>query len=206
MYTAMVTGGLGSGKSTLVGLLCELGAVSIDLDEISHTLLQDDDAYIAELAERFGEGILDECGAVVPARLAARAFATPQATADLNAIAFPHIMQRANDYLLDVHCTPRTSARVLAVEVPLLTEVPQFAELADEVIAVSASPELRLRRAIERGMQPADALARLQRQPTDAQRAAIATTICPNDGSPEQLRSWAQEWWAATRAKLGQAG
>ena len=66
MYTVMVTGGIGSGKSKLVELLCERGAVSIDLDEINRRLISSNTMLIDELAERFGEEILDEDGAVVP--------------------------------------------------------------------------------------------------------------------------------------------
>ena len=202
MYTVMVTGGLGSGKSTLVDLLCEHGAVSIDLDEINRTLLSSNEDYVGELVERFGEGILDEEGAVITAELAKRAFADEASERALNAIAFPYITELANEYILDVHCTPRSDAKVLVVEVPLLTEVPEFARLADEVIAVNVPSELRLQRAIARGMDAADALARLAVQATDAQRSAIADTLCDNDGTREELAAWADAWWEQTMAKL----
>ncbi len=202
MYTVMVTGGLGSGKSTLVDLLCERGAVSIDLDEINRTLLSSNEDYVGELVERFGEGILDEEGAVITAELAKRAFADEASERALNAIAFPYITELANEYILDVHCTPRSDAKVLVVEVPLLTEVPEFARLADEVIAVNVPSELRLQRAIARGMDAADALARLAVQATDAQRSAIADTLCDNDGTREELAAWADAWWEQTMAKL----
>lgn len=202
MYTVMVTGGLGSGKSTLVDLLCEHGAVSIDLDEINRTLLSSNEDYVSELVERFGEGILDEEGAVITAELAKRAFADEASERALNAIAFPYITELANEYILDVHCTPRSNAKVLVVEVPLLTEVPEFARLADEVIAVNVPSELRLQRAIARGMDAADALARLAVQATDAQRSAIADTLCDNDGTREELAAWADAWWEQTVAKL----
>ena len=202
MYTVMVTGGLGSGKSTLVDLLCEYGAVSIDLDEINRTLLSSNEDYVSELVERFGEGILDEEGAVITAELAKRAFVDEASERALNAIAFPYITELANEYILDVHCTPRSNAKVLVVEVPLLTEVPEFARLADEVIAVNVPSELRLQRAIARGMDAADALARLAVQATDAQRSAIADTLCDNDGTREELAAWADAWWEQTMAKL----
>ncbi len=202
MYTVMVTGGLGSGKSTLVDFLCEHGAVSIDLDEINRTLLSSNEDYVGELVERFGEGILDEEGAVITAELAKRAFADEASERALNAIAFPYITELANEYILDVHCTPRSDAKVLVVEVPLLTEVPEFARLADEVIAVNVPSELRLQRAIARGMDAADALARLAVQATDAQRSAIADTLCDNDGTREELAAWADAWWEQTMAKL----
>ena len=195
MYTVMVTGGIGSGKSKLVELLCERGAVSIDLDEINRRLISSNTMLIAELAERFGEEILDEDGAVVPARLARLAFASEQATHDLNAISFPYITEAATNYILNVECVPRTNAKILVIEVQLLTEVPEFAQLADEVIAVSAPSELRLARAVTRGMDASDVLARMRAQATDAERALIADTICENICSIEELGDWADAWY-----------
>ncbi len=195
MYTVMVTGGIGSGKSKLVELLCERGAVSIDLDEINRRLISSNTMLIAELAERFGDEILDEDGAVIPARLARLAFASEQATHDLNAISFPYITEAATNYILNVECVPRTNAKILVIEVQLLTEVPEFAQLADEVIAVSAPSELRLARAVTRGMDASDVLARMRVQATDAERALIADTICENICSIEELGDWADAWY-----------
>lgn len=202
MYTVMITGGLASGKSTLRRILCEKGAVSIDLDQINATLLQGNRDYIGELVARFGEDILDPEGCVVPARLAQAAFATEADTADLNAIAFPYITAAANEYILDVHCTPRSDAKVLVIEVPLLNEVPEFAKLADEVVAVTAPSDARLARAVARGMDGSDALARLQRQASDAERVALADTVCENAGDEDDLHEWVDAWWDATMTKL----
>mgnify|MGYP002544575133 FL=1 len=195
MYTVMVTGGIGSGKSKLVELLCERGAVSIDLDEINRRLITSNAMLISELAERFGEGILDEDGSVVPSRLASVAFADEQSTRDLNAISFPYITEAATNYILNVECVPRTDAKILVVEVPLLTEAPEFAQLADEVIAVTAPSDLRLARAVARGMDAPDVLARMRMQPTDAERALIADTVCENICSIEELGNWVDAWY-----------
>ena len=150
---------------------------------------------ISELAEEFGSAILDDDGSVITGKLAERAFASPEATRAMNAITFPRITERAMEYILNIHCTPRTDAEVLVIEVPLLTEVPEFAKLADEVIAVNASEDVRLMRAIERGMNPADALARIDAQPSDTERDALADTICDNAGSHEELAAWVDQWF-----------
>lgn len=196
MYTVMVTGGIGSGKSTLCKMLYEKGALSVDLDAVARTLLETDTMMISELAEEFGAGILDEDGMIVPARLAKRAFASPEATKAMNAITFPRIVAQVSDYVLDVHCVPRHHAKALVIEVPLLTDAPELVRLADEVIAVTAPVELRLARAVARGMDADDVMRRMELQPTDAERAAIATTICENAGSPEDLQAWADAWWS----------
>lgn len=195
MYTVMVTGGIGSGKTTLVELICERGAVSIDLDEINRRLIASNAMLISELAARFGEEILDEDGAVVPSRLARLAFADEQSTRDLNAISFPYITEAATNYILNVECVPRTDAKILVVEVPLLTEAPELAQLADEVIAVTAPSDLRLARAVARGMDASDVLARMWMQPTDAERALIADTVCENICSTEELGNWVDAWY-----------
>lgn len=206
MYTVMVTGGLGSGKSTLCKLICEHGAMSMNLDEIYRGLLESNENMIADLADRFGDGILDDSGMVIRSKLAEEAFSDEQSTKDLNAITFPYIMAMTNDYLLDVHCVPRSSSKVLVVEVPLLTEVPEFAQLADEIIAVNVPSDVRLQRAVARGMNPADALKRLQVQPTDAERDAIADTVCDNSGTEDDLRAWADAWWEDRMNKIDAAG
>lgn len=205
MYTVMVTGGLGSGKSTLCKLICEHGAMSMNLDEIYRGLLESNENMIADLADRFGDDILDDAGMVIRSKLAEEAFSDEQSTKDLNAITFPYIMAMTNDYLLDVHCVPRSSSKVLVVEVPLLTEVPEFAQLADEIIAVNVPSDVRLQRAVARGMNPVDALKRLQIQPTDAERDAIADTICDNSGTEDDLRAWADAWWGDCMKKLDAA-
>ena len=195
MYVVMITGGIGSGKSTLRRLLCEHGAVSIDLDQIARTLMDNEQQMVNELVDVFGPQILEEDGSVNRAALASAAFASDAATQAMNAITFPYIMREANEYVLNVHCTPRTSSKVLVVEVPLLTEMPRFADLADEVIAVEVPQLQRLARCVERGMDAQDALARMGRQPTDAQRAAMADTICDNSGNEDDLRTWVDAWW-----------
>jgi dephospho-CoA kinase len=202
MYTVMVTGGIGSGKSTLCKLLCEHGAVSIDLDEINRGLLQDNGDYIRDLTKRFGADILDENGDIDRSALAARAFASPEAEKDLNKIAFPYITAEASEYILDVHCTPRSDALVLVVEVPLLTEVPELIELADEVIAVTAPLDVRMQRLLDRGMDATDALNRINVQASDEERAAIADTICENGGSLEDLEKWVDNWWLSYTSQL----
>lgn len=195
MYTVMVTGGLGSGKSTLAGALCSRGAVSINLDEINRMLLSSNAMLIADLAARFGEDILDDEGAVITSLLAQRAFKNEQATKALNDISFPYITEAATDYILGVECVPRTDAKVMVVEVPLLTEVPEFARLADEVIAVVAPSDLRLARAVARGMDALDAMRRMEVQPSDAERVAIADTVYENTGSLDDMSAWVDGWF-----------
>ena len=91
MRVVMITGGIGSGKSTLRRLLCEKGAVSIDLDAIARTLMDNEPSMAAALADEFGPQILDEEGAVIRSELARAAFSSAAATRAMNAITFPYI-------------------------------------------------------------------------------------------------------------------
>lgn len=197
MYVVMITGGVGCGKSTLLNLLCERGAVSIDLDAIAGTLMDNEPQMVAELAGEFGPQILNGDGGVDRDALNELACASAAATRSMNEIVFPYITREANEYILDVHCTPRTHAKVLAIEVAALTDVPQFAELADEVIAIEAPQLQRLARCVESGMDTQDAINRIARQASDTERAAIVDTICDNGGSVEDLVAWVDEWWAS---------
>ena len=195
MFTVIITGGLASGKSTLAGFLCERGAALLDLDDVAHELLADDADYVSELAERFGSDILDDDGAVVPSRLAKRAFATPEDADDLDAIVLPRITERAVSYVYDAFCTSISNAGVLVVEVALLERAVELGKLANEIIAVCAAPELRVRRAIERGMFALDAARRMQLQPSDDDLERIADVVCRNEGTVDDLRAWADGWW-----------
>ena len=107
---------------------------------------------------------------------------------------FPRIIARTGELLSDAHAAA-DSDDVFIIEIPLLVEAPQFAGLASEVIAVEAPEELRVRRAVERGMDEADARARMARQASDEERRELADTICDNSGSAEELQAWAQAWW-----------
>ncbi len=197
MYTVMVTGGLGSGKSMVCEMLGDHGACSLDLDGIAHNLLENDTQMIGELTDEFGEMILDEAGNIDSKRLAAVAFVDDASAQALDDITHPRIMKVASDYLSDVHCTPPSAAPVQVVEVPLLTQYPDFARLADCVISVTAPSELRLARAIARGMDPLDATRRISLQATDAERNEIADDVIDNSGTSDALREAVDAWWSA---------
>lgn len=216
MYTLFLTGGIGSGKSTVCGLLRERGARVIDLDAVAREVL-DEPAVRRAVARRFGadvfvrpEGLLaglapcDECGPDDPfagagldrALLAERAFATPGSTADLNAITHPRILERLGELLCEPSCCMGAAPRLCVVEVPLIESCPEAAaRLADEVIAVTCPVELRRERAVARGMAGEDFDERDARQATDEQRAALAHTVLANDGDADALAAAVDAWW-----------
>lgn len=197
MYTLFVTGGIGSGKSLFVARLAHLGAHVIDLDALSHEVLEDSGA-IAELVSAFGEGICDEDGEVVRRELAARAFACPEATERLNAITHPRIFKLLQERLMGgCACCSSPQAGVNVVEVQLIDKMRDSLVLADEVLGVLAPRDARRTRAVERGMTGEDFDRRDALQLTDEQRCAYCTSTIVNDGSLEELFAKADAWWAA---------
>ncbi|NTU88478.1 MAG: dephospho-CoA kinase [Actinobacteria bacterium] len=195
MYTVMITGGIGSGKSTALAFLRSRGAAVLSLDAISRELLTGSSAMKDEIVRAFGEDVLGEEGDIEPARLAKIAFATQESAQLLDSITFPYIIEAANTYILNVHCTPTTKAPLLAVEVPLLAEAPELASLADEVISISAPEGERIVRAVERGGETEDIMARIALQATDADREKIAHTVIENTGTPEEFEEKLAAWW-----------
>lgn len=193
MHIIMVTGGLGSGKSTLCQMLGEKGAEVHDADSVARELMNTNRALLNDLATEFGEQILDENGKLIRSALAAAAFSSLKATRAMNDITFPYIHEALVAYALSAQ--NRDDAPAMVIEVPLLTELPELAHLADEVIAVEAGPMTRLARATSRGMDPNDAMTRIDIQPTDEERRRIATVICNNDGDSDALRAWVDQWW-----------
>ena len=200
----MITGGAGSGMSTLRRLMCDRGAVNIDLDAIARTLMDNESQMAAELAEEFGLQVLDDDGSVNRAALVQAACGSAAAMRSMNEILFPYIMREANEYILDVHCTPRTRAKVLVIEAPMLTDVPQFAGMADEVIALEVPQLQRLARCVEHGVDTQDAINRIACQASDAERAAVADTVCDNSGSIEELAAWVDAWWEERKDRISQ--
>ena len=197
MRTYILIGGIGSGKSTVSGLLGELGARVIDLDAVGHEVLGMPETREA-LACAFGEGVIASDGSVDRRQLAARAFATQKGTLELNAITQPRIVQRALQLLASLEAQ---GCQVAVVEIsPYAGPGGVFdplVEAARGIIAVVAPEEVRVRRAIERGMPEADVRNRISRQATDAQRRAWADIVVENNSTPEDLRQSVQAAWHA---------
>ena len=186
MQRYLLIGGIGSGKSTVSNLFLEQGAYCIDLDTIGQRQLFDADVK-RELVEAFGADILNDARQVDRARLAERAFASDEATATLNAITHPRIISMLKKRLDRGEnagsglCIIESSAYAGPGSVDGLDEV------IDGIIAVVASEELRVARAVKRGMDEADVRARMARQATDEERRRWADYVIENNGSLADL-------------------
>ncbi|TDD03757.1 dephospho-CoA kinase [Saccharopolyspora terrae] len=189
MLRVGLTGGIGSGKSTVARRLAELGAVVIDADALSREVVEPGSAGLAELVERFGEAILDESGALNRPALAATAFADEQSRLDLNAIVHPKVAELTAKRMAEA---PADS--VLVHDIPLLVEA-GYSPHYHLVIVVDADEDVRVRRLIERGLAEHDARARIAAQATDEQRREAADVWLDNAGSVEDLLTSVDELW-----------
>lgn len=194
MYVLALTGGLGSGKSTAAAVFAERGALVIDLDDVAKTLLDEVPAVRDRVAAAFGDGVVGSNGHINHKALAAAAFASEEATARLNAIVHPAVLTAVAG-ALDALVLQADAPRVVVLVIPLLAESPLFLEPVDAVLAISANEDVRIERAVERGMSREDAENRIARQAGDAERREIADYVIENDGTLEEFRADVTAFW-----------
>jgi dephospho-CoA kinase len=183
-----LTGGIASGKSTVSGILRELGAVVIDADELARDVVAKGTPGLAAVAAEFGPGILTTDGDLDRAAMGALVFSDESARKRLEAIVHPLVFERIVD--LEAHA-PEGS--VVVHDIPLLAESGRVAAPDrggfDAVIVVDAPPEVQVERMLrDRGWTEEDALARIAAQAAPEDRRAIATYVVENTGSREDLR------------------
>lgn len=194
-----LTGGVGSGKSTVAGLLAEHGAVVIDADALAREVVEKDTPGFTAVVECFGDGVVGRDGALDRPALAAIVFGDDARRADLNAIVHPLVGQR----VVELEAAAGEGA-ITVYDVPLLVES-DLAAGFEFVIVVLASVETRLRRLAGRGMAAADARSRMAAQATDEQRRAVADEVIDNDGELEGLRTAVEQVWTRLQAKAAES-
>ena len=179
-----LTGGIGSGKSTALEALAELGAATLSADAVVHELLGSDEVR-GLLVERLGPDVVDVAGAVDRAAVAARVFERDEDRAWLEQTLWPRVGARMVEWRAEVDAAdPRPAAAV--VEVPLLFESGMEAAF-DTTIAVVADESLRAERAGARGHTAV--AERAARQLSQDEKAARAGHVVRNDGTREELKA-----------------
>lgn len=187
MYLVGLTGGIGSGKSTVARLLADRGAVVIDADRIAREVVEPGTDALAEIVDRFGERVLDDEGRLDRPAVAEIVFADEAARADLNAIVHPRVRQRIGERLAEVAEEEGLGNRIVVLDVPLLVEGGTEQGYQD-VIVVTAPEDVRVQRAVaERDMDADDVRARIAAQADDEERLEVATHVIDNSGSLEDL-------------------
>ncbi|MHB1322886.1 MAG: dephospho-CoA kinase [Coriobacteriia bacterium] len=194
MYILALTGGLGSGKSTAADVFERLGALVIDLDDVAKTLIDEVPAVRDRVVEAFGPIVLTPEGTVDRQALATAAFASAESAARLDAIVHPAVLAAVSG-ALDALALQGEPPRQVVLVIPLLAESPLFLEPVDAVLAISAPEDLRIERAVQRGMTRADAEARIALQAGDAERREIADHVIGNDGDLDEFRRAIVEFW-----------
>jgi len=198
MLVIGLTGGIGSGKSTVAQLLGDLGAEVIDVDALGRVVIAPGGRAERAVLDEFGAdiaGIADGDGHIDRAALARIVFGRPDALARLTAISHPVI-----NVELAVRLDAFASDAIVVLDMAILVESNlgrvDPAHSYSRVIVVEAPIELRLQRAMQRGMAEADARARISSQATDEQRRAVADAVVVNDGDLATLSARVDDLWS----------
>jgi dephospho-CoA kinase len=187
-----LTGGIGSGKSTVASHWVALGAHLIDTDALARTLTLPGGAAIAALSEEFGPDVLDHSGALDRARMRALAFADPDVKRRLEGILHPLIGGEA------MRLAAQLSSAAIVFDVPLLGEASPWRARCDRIAVVDCSEAAQVERVMLRsGWDAAQIRSVIAQQTPRATRRAIADAVVDNDspGTLEQLRLAARALW-----------
>jgi dephospho-CoA kinase len=186
-----LTGGIGSGKSTVSALLAAKGAVVVDADAVVHELQRPGTAVFEAMVDRFGNGIVAADGSLDRSAVADIVFNDPDALADLNGIVHPAVgaeIVRRMDEL-------STTDALVVLDVPLMVESARGYPVAG-LIVVDVDPDVAVRRLVEkRGMREDDARARIARQASREERRARADVVIENSGSLDDLAAQVDRAW-----------
>ncbi len=187
-----LTGGIGAGKSEVAGLLVARGAVLIDADQVARDVVAPGGPAYQPLIDRFGPGIVAEDGTIDRPALAAVAFADDDARADLNGITHPAIgvaMIEARDALEDTD-------NIVVLAIPLLTALHRETVKLRLVVVVDCPTDIALERLLsQRGMDRADAEARIRAQISREERVKDADYVLDNSGDRSALEAEVAKLW-----------
>ena len=174
-----VTGGIGSGKSTVAGMLRQNGAALIDADAIARSVTEAGGAAIAALRDEFGPDYITD-GALDRARMRTLVFSDPTAKQRLEAIVHPFVRREIAHAAAQAH---RAGHALIVFDIPLLTESPRWARQLDAVLVVDCREETQIQRVQMRSGLTADAVrAIMATQSPRATRRAAADLVVYNDG------------------------
>lgn len=174
-----LTGGIGSGKTTVARMLGDRGFYVVDADAIARDIVAPGSPALQELSESFGSGILLPDGSLNRGELAARAFVDKEHTALLNSITHPRIQEETQKRIAE-------APGDVIYDMPLLVDNDLHHDM-DLVIVVDVDPETRVKRLAGRGIGEEDARRRIAAQIPDEVRRAAADIIIDNNGSVEDL-------------------
>ncbi len=191
-----VTGGIGSGKSTVSGLLREHGAIVADSDQLARQVVATGTPGLAAIRRRFGAEVIAADGTLNRAAVAGIVFADPAARKDLEAITHPLVRQRFVELVAEA-----PADAIVVNDIPLLTTLAAAAQF-HLAIGVGADEAVRVERLVLRGLSAADAHARIAAQISDAVRRPLTDAWLMNNGTAEGLSSRIDELWVERLAVM----
>lgn len=194
-----LTGGIGSGKSTVADALEAHGAVIVDADRIVRELQEPGQPVFEAMVAEFGAGIVADAGNLDRQAVADIVFNDPDALATLNGIVHPAVGAEMASRLQDLASTDK----VVIMDIPLLVESGRAGMAA--IIVVDVDPEIAVHRLVEhRGFHESDARARIAAQVSREDRKAAADVVIDNSGDLDTLRTQVDDLW--DRIQAGEFG
>lgn len=186
-----LTGGIGSGKSTVAEMMADLGAVIIDADALAREVVEPGTPGFASVVARFGPEVVAPDGSLDRGALGRVIFGDEQARADLNSIVHPLVRQ-----LSAARAAQTNPDAVVVMVIPLLVETSQMLDF-DAVVVVDVPEHVQRARVRERdGLTTAEVEARMKAQASRSERLAAATHVIANDGSLDHTRQQVAQLWA----------
>ncbi len=206
VYLIALTGGIAAGKSTVTRRFAELGAVTIDADQLAREAVAPGSAGLEAIRRRFGEQVIGADGSLDRPALGAIVFADDQARLDLNGITHPAVKDLLADKLAAIRSTDADA--VVVYDIPLLAETGgrrggQF----EYVVVVEAPAEQRIERLVTlRGMARDEAERRIGSQASDEERRALADVVIDSGGTLDETLRQVDEVWQRILTRHQQAG
>lgn len=194
MLLVALTGGIGSGKSTVGQIFADLGAVVVDSDQLARDVVERGSKGFDLIVAEFGDEILKN-GDLNRAMLASIIFKEPSKRAKLEEILHPLIRELFAEIVRSA-----SKDAIIINQIPLLVES-NFDYKFDHVITVSAPDQIRVQRLLKRGLSGTQIEQRIKSQATDAAREAIADTVLINDESEVELLGEVENIWQLLQTK-----
>lgn len=194
-----LTGGIGSGKSTVARLLENEGCDVIDSDRIVGELYAPGEAGWRAIRDEYGEQVLAADGTIDRAKLSTAALETPEGAARLNSLIHPLVIERQSEWLASLEADG--GDHVAVIEATLLLESGGAARV-EKIVVVSAAESLQVQRAAARGLPEGEVRRRISRQMGSREREKAADYVVRNDGSLDELQQRVSELAAALRRDL----
>jgi dephospho-CoA kinase len=194
-----LTGGIGSGKSTVAAMLAARGAIVIDADRVAHEVYAPGTEGFDKVVARFGQGVVGEDGAIDRKALGAVVFGDSEALADLNGIIHPLVRKEVASRLLAA--AQRRPDATIVIEAALMTET-GWTGGAGTLLVVLADPEIALERLVrDRRLDEEEARLRIGAQATNEARRKHATLVIENNGTLEELETAVDRAWRTLHAE-----